>query len=378
MSAAGNRTVMLVANRAFGVARSRIPVVRRFADAGWRVIVVAQPAGPVSAIEEAGAEFVPLPLASGGASAADSRALAKLIGLHRSRRPELVHHFNTKAMAIGSLAAVGRDTAVLHTITGLGLGLSGSGLAPATARFALRPLVRRADRVIFQNPDDRDQFVHWRLVDRSRARVVVSSGVDVHRFKPSERRNRETARVAFLGRLLRQKGVLDFVGMAERLRQTGSTAEFWIAGGHEPEHPEAIDEEWLRAKVGAGIVVDRGFVEDVPQLLAEVDVVVTPSTVGEGVPRVALEAAASALPVVATDVPGCRSAVKDGTSGYLVPPADPAALAMVVGKLLQDPALRRRMGLSGRRWMQQQFTVEQVLEQTFDVYNELLERPVEW
>lgn len=367
--------LVLVANRVLGITSSRLPLIRRFRGAGWRVVVAAAADGPVASLEEAGAEFVEIPFRRGEPGLDDVRAVHRLRRLYRKVRPALIQHFNTKAIGLGSLAlSAAPHACVVATVTGQGFALTRGGVVSALTKLAFRQAFRRADRVVFQNPDDLEQFVHWGLVPRRRVRLVVSSGVDVHAFDAAPRDGDRRTRVSFIGRILRQKGVEEFLTAATTLAPSHPRVTFDLAGSLYEGHPQAVSAEWLRSRTGSSIR-HLGHVEDVPALLAESLVVVAPSRFGEGVPRVLLEAAAAAVPVVTTDVPGCRAAVRHGVTGLLVPPRDPAALAAAIDALLRDPQQARDMGRRGRAWMEREFDQEAIVDRMIEVYRELGRAP---
>ena len=139
------------------------------------------------------------------------------------------------------------------------------------------------------------------------------------------------------------------------------------------ENPAAISEMQLRAWQKDGLVEWWGHRDDMPDVLASAQIVVLPSY-REGLPKVLLEAAACARPLVATDVPGCRAIVKDGINGFLVPPKDPASLCQALVKLLQDPALRARMGAQGREIVVKEFSVDRISREILALYRELLKQ----
>jgi glycosyltransferase involved in cell wall biosynthesis len=136
-------------------------------------------------------------------------------------------------------------------------------------------------------------------------------------------------------------------------------------------NPAAIPKAQLRIWEAEGAIEWWGHREDMPSILGSADIVVLPSY-REGLPKVLLEAAACARPVVATDVPGCREIVKDGVNGLLVPPKDPASLSHAIAKLLQDPSLRAQMGASGREIVLKEFSVDRISRKTLELYSELL------
>lgn len=172
-------------------------------------------------------------------------------------------------------------------------------------------------------------------------------------------------------RMLRDKGVAEFVEAARRLRGDPSAPRFVLVGDPDPGNPTSVPEEQLREWAGEGVVEWWGHRADMPATLAQANLVVLPSY-REGLPKVLLEAAAAGRAIVASDVPGCREVVREGVNGALVSPTDPSALAVAIRALLEAPERRRMLGLAGRRMVVAEFAIEIVVEETLGVYRSLL------
>jgi glycosyltransferase involved in cell wall biosynthesis len=233
---------------------------------------------------------------------------------------------------------------------------------------------RRA-RVILQNSDDAALFERFRLARGADVRLIRGSGVDCSRFTPPEHAPVSgPLRVLLAARLLRDKGVLEYVEAARRLRAQGRRIRFLLAGEPDDGNPAALSAAEVRAFAADGTVEWMGHVDDMPALVRSVDVMVLPSY-REGLPKSLIEAAACARPLIATDVPGCREVVEDGVDGLLVPAREAEPLAAAIAALDDDPELRRRLGEAARVKALQQFDQEVVLRETLAVYRELLGDP---
>jgi len=281
----------------------------------------------------------------------------------------------------GSLAArlagvPGRVSAV----TGLGYVFTSDD---AKARW-LRPLVRglmrlalggKRARLILQNPDDVTLFERARLVDPQDIRLIPGSGVDCVRFAPRADAHTialgQPLRVLLPARLLWDKGLAEFVDAARRLRAQGRTLEFLLAGTPDPGNPAAAPETMVQGWVDEGVLQWLGHVDDMPALFRSVDMVVLPSY-REGLPKGLIEAAACGLPLVTTDVPGCREVVTDGENGLRVPVRDAGALAAAIARLQDDPVLAQRLGAAARQRALDEFDERIVIDRTMAVYREVL------
>jgi glycosyltransferase involved in cell wall biosynthesis len=171
--------------------------------------------------------------------------------------------------------------------------------------------------------------------------------------------------------MLKHKGVEEFVAAAMRLGRDGVHARFLLAGDSDPANPASISREQLDVWHRSGAVEWLGFQNDMAGLMRRAHIVCLPSY-GEGMPKVLLEALASARPIVTTDVPGCRELIADGGCGLLVPVRNPAALANALRRLIEDGDQRVDMGRRGRALAEAQFGVERVVEATLAVYRELI------
>lgn len=360
----------------------RLPLAEAARAAGYEVHVAAAAGDETNAeiIRAAGFPFHPLPLRQHGVNPLrELRALLAIAGLLRRLRPQVLHAVTIKAALYAGLSArLFPPAALVFAITGLGYLFSEQRTRARALRWLvsgpLRLALARPDaRVIFQNPEDRQQFIQRRLIRPEQARLIRGSGVDIRRFAPRAN-NAEPPLVLFAGRLLWAKGIGDFVAAAREWRAAGLAARFAIAGYPEAGNPATVDERQLAAWQEEGVVEYRGAVKDMPALLAESQIVCLPSRYGEGVPSILIEAAACGRAIVATDIPGCREIARDGVNALLIPPGDGAALRDALSKLIQSPALRGQFGARGRQIAVEEFSRELVFEQTLALYEELLSR----
>lgn len=366
---------LLVAYRDFALSNSRVPLIEGLRDAGYRVIVAATLEGHQSDLESAGAKVEPLPFRRGGlAVRGDGRALARFVRILRRHRPALVHVFNGKPVLLGNAAALCLPACrVVSTITGLGYDPGAGSLMARALGTGYWLAGRRSSAMIFQNRDDLHQFVDSGRVPSNKVHLIVSSGVDTRRFnrsRPGRSGTDDGVTVLMVARLTRQKGVEEFLEAAGRVRQEYPKVEF-VLGGEWSSHPDSVGREIVDRAVDRGDVRFVGYVDDMPRRLRSADVFVFPSYYREGVPRVLLEAGACGLPIVAADMPGCREVVRDGETGFLVPPREPEALTAAIVHLVRDAALRERMGQAGRRMVQADFDLQTITRKQLEVYREI-------
>jgi glycosyltransferase involved in cell wall biosynthesis len=235
-----------------------------------------------------------------------------------------------------------------------------------------RLAMRRAAVVIFQNPDDRRYFISRRLVEPEKTVIISGSGVDTLAFRPVERSGRPVVTVSMVARLVRAKGVEEYVEAARRVRQAlGKSIRFRLVGGPDPGNPGSMTAEWSEGVRTAGDVEILGERDDIAAILAQSDIYCLPSH-GEGMPMSVLEALASGLPVVTTEVPGCRETVEDGVNGFLVPVRNVPRLADALQRLANDSGLRASFGSASRRAAESRFAVGDIVNAHLELYERVL------
>lgn len=381
MMSGHGKKILLVANTGWYLYNFRLPLMRRLRDEGFEVVAATPTDSYVERLTAEGFKWRELGRLSrrGLNPFAELLALWELVRLYYAEKPNAVHHFTIKCVLYGTIAAkLSGVKSVVNAVTGLGHIFLGQRLVNKVLRPPIRWLYRkilhaRRCHVVFQNPDDLDAFLANDLVDPEKTVIIRSSGVCVKKFSPRpggpDRPADQVPVVLFVGRLIKEKGVFDFVEAARILKLKQNVC-FQMAGGADPGNPSSVAPSVLQDWDREGAVDLLGHVDDVAGVVALADIVVLPSY-REGTPRTLLEAAAMAKPLVATDVPGCREVVKDGYNGYLVPVQSPEALAEAIESILANPKLARDFGLNGRELMEREFSVESVVEETMDVYHKI-------
>ena len=361
------------------------PQLQAFADAGMEVVGASAPGPWAADLAALGVRHAPVVHATRAmAVAEDARALAELVRLFRRLRPDIVHTHNPKPGVYGRLAArLAGVPAVVNTVHGL--------YATPDDRWARRAVVYGVERAasmcsqaeLVQNPEDLDTL--GRLGVPPAKLVLLGNGVDLRRFRPVPPPAAAPARralgvvdgqvvVGMVGRLVWQKGFRDLFAAADLLRRRRPEVRVVVVGPRDPDKADGLGEADLAAARALGNVTFLGERRDVEALYPGFDLFVLPSY-REGFPRSAMEASACGVPVIATDIRGCREVVDPGVTGLLVPPGQPEALAEAVDQLAGDPARRRAMGRAARQRAEAEFDDRRVVSITLDVYRRLLGRP---
>lgn len=373
------KRVLFVVNDAGFFLSHRLPLAEGARARGYDVHVATAPGPAEVEVRAHGFPFHPVPLSrSGRRPDAELAAVGALYRLFRRLRPDLVHLVTIKPVLYGGVAArLARVPAIVSAVSGLGYIFIREGGRAAAIRTGVRGAYRaalgaHAGRTIFQNEDDLEDFVRHGSVRRDHTVLIRGSGVDLARF--AERPEPEGDPVVLLpSRMLWDKGVQELVDAARILRPRHPKARFVLVGDTDP-NPASIPKSTLEGWQRAGVVEWWGYRKDMPDVLAQANVVVLPSY-REGLPKVLIEAAAVGRAIVTSDVPGCREVVRDGDNGLLARVRDGKSLAEAIGRLLDDPALRARMGKRGRERAVREFSVEGVVDATMRVYEDLVGPP---
>jgi len=376
----GQIKVLLFANTDWYLYNFRLALARALREAGAEVLLVSPPGKFGPRLEKEGFRWIVVPMARRSLSpASESRLLVNLARLYRAEQPDIVHHFTIKCVVYGSFAArLAGVRRQINAVTGLGYVFASGDVGARLLKPLVRMLLRLAlqgesVRLVVQNADDRSAFLQARLIREAQVRLIRGSGVDTEAFRPTTRSAAQSPlRVLLAARLLWDKGIREYVEAARRMRSAGLPIRFLLAGTPDTGNPAAVPEEVLKQWADEGTITALGHVDDMAELFRRVDLAVLPTYYGEGVPRSLIEAAASGLPAITTDMPGCREIVEHGVNGILVPPRNAAALGEAIQYIYEHPEERIRMGDAGRRRAVQEFDERIVLAETLAVYHELM------
>lgn len=380
--------ILLFANTEWYLYNFRRTLALALRDAGHEVLLLSPPGPYAEKLQALGLRWLPVPMAR--RSLNPFRELALVLWLRklmRQERVDLIHGFTIKGAVYGSLAArLAGVSARVNGIDGLGYVFASSDLKARLLRPLVRAMLRLAlngenARLILQNPDDVALFHQAGLVESARVRMIPGAGVDCNRFAAGGKRvEGEPLRVLLAARLLWDKGLAEYVAAARLLKAQGRQIHFLLAGTPDPGNPDSVPEETVRDWVDEGLIDWLGHVVDMAALLATVHVVALPTAYREGLPTSLTEGAACALPLITTDMPGCREVVTHEVDGLLVPVRNAEALAQAIARLDDDPVLAARLGAAARAKALAQFDEQIVIKRTMEVYQELLDsreqRPV--
>ena len=298
--------------------------------------------------------------------------------LLKKHRPDVVLTYTAKPNVYGSIAAHGLHIPVINNVTGFGSVLNKSGPMQAFIMGLFRMAYRKSACIMFQNETNM-KLAHEKGMVKGDYKLIPGSGVNTERYPlcpyPEGGDGKEGAPVVFnyIGRILHDKGVDDYIEAAKRIKKTHPCTEFHMLGFIEPT--ESHYEQELAELQRQGIIIYHGSQKDVRPFVAAAHATIHPSTYGEGMSNVLLESASSGRPLITTDNPGCRETVLDGESGFIYPGGDVERLCESIQRFLRIPNQERRaMGEAGRRYIEENFSRTTVVNAYIEKINNLIHK----
>lgn len=366
--------LFLVVNVDWFFLSHRLPIALAAKKRGYEVTIFTIDTGRKKEIESFGFRCVSLPTSRSGTRVWEElKVIHLLYKYYKNERPDIVHHVAVKAVTYGSIAAkLTNVPKVVNALSGLGflfINADQNKILHNILNLVFRYSFNNANiTFILQNNDDFKMIQNMNLLKKHQIKLIKGSGVDLSLFSFHEEVESQRLKVVLPSRMLWDKGVGEFVEAAKLLyAKYGGYVDFILAGESDMENKSGISssqlEEWTRTKYVTWV----GFQKDVYSFLSRSHIVVLPSY-REGLPKSLIEACAVGRPIVTTDVPGCREVVKHEINGFLVPVKDPKSLAIAIEKLIIDKNLRVKMGMAGREIAEREFSIESVLEKTFEIY----------
>jgi glycosyltransferase involved in cell wall biosynthesis len=385
-AAGGAPTLVFIVNHVAFFVSHRLPIALEAKRRGWRVQLLTGRAGSDSmeaiAVQTLATSGVPYQrVAFIGSNLNPLMAIAGVLALWwqllRSS-PDIVHCASPVGLLYGGIAArLARVPSLVLAISGMGYLFTPAGNQGARRRL-VRALYERLLRfvcghgnlrVIVQNGDDQHWVIGQGFALPEDVRLIPGSGVDLGTFRSSPVEGRDNL-VVFPARMLRDKGLVEFVDAARRVRMVAPDWRFVLAGTADYRNPSGVPRERIEKWVTEGVVAWSGHIPDIAPLFSRASIVCLPSY-REGMPKALLEAAAAGCAVVTTDSVGCREAIIPGKTGDLVPIRDVDALTRVLLELIRDRPRREAYGRSGRLLAAEKFGMETVLQQVFATYASL-------
>ena len=340
-------------------------LIEALIDEGHEVICIAPSDEHAKLIQDKGIPFIPLKLLArkGTNPLSDYRLMNEIKSILKKEKIGLVLNYTIKPVIYGTLAAHALKIKVINTVTGLGYSFLSTGIVNRLVKKLYRYSLKFSSVVAFQNQDDQKLFLDNKLVEPSKTTIIPGSGINTSHFKPSQVQNSNgSTSFLFIGRLLYDKGIREFLSAASLTVKQNPTASFDIVGKLDENNPSAVSKEFLNEWTSKEYIHYHGEVNDTRPFIEKSNVVVLPSY-REGLPRVMLEAMAMAKPIIASNAPGCRDTVNHGKNGFMVPVKDSETLAQTMQDMVElGNDKRNEMGEFGRKMVLEKFDEQIIIE----------------
>ncbi len=362
--------ILFVVNVDWFFISHRLPLALEALKKGYEVHLACGITDKKEYLESLGLRVHPLNLSRSGTSIKDEiNVFSKIYKVLKEIKPNIAHFVTIKPVLYGGIAS--RFLSIhkkVFSISGLGFIFIKQGLKATLVRMLIKTMYKFAlggknSHVIVQNPDDKavlDSIVKVPIT------LIRGSGVDLNQYEYNEEKN-ENIKVSMACRLLKDKGVFEYIEASKILKKKYLNVKFELYGDIDIHNPASLTSDDIKKIKEEGFVNVYGFSSDIAKVFSDSNIVVLPSY-REGLPKVLIEAAACGRAVVTTDVPGCRDAIEPNVTGLLCEVKDTESLASVIEKLILDKDLRNSMGKEGRKLAEQEFDINKVVEKHFEIY----------
>ncbi len=337
-------------------------LIKKIISCGYQVVVTGPNRDNVEKIEELGARFVEIPMNKNGVNPVhDIKYLLALKKLFKKEKPDVTLGYTSKPVIYGSIAArLAKVPHIAAMVTGAGYAFTAKSVKAKAIKFIMSCLYKTAflcaKIVIFQNGDDKEQFIKEKLVKGSKTVVVNGSGVNTEKFAVSPFPERTT--FFMLSRVMYSKGIREYLKACEIVKEKHPEVRCMLLGACEGIQ-DSLSPEELKTYIDRGVIEHFGETDTVADYYKQCSVYVLPSY-REGTPRTVLEAMAMGRPIITTNAPGCRETVIDGKTGFLVPVKDAEAVAEKMLEFINNPELIETMGKESLAYCVEKFDVNKV------------------
>ena len=362
----GIKRVAIVLNTSWNLYNFRLNLAKAIQKAGFEVIFIAPFDSYSQKLKDEGFEYYDIKINNKGTNPIeDIKTTIAFYKLYKKLSLDIILHYTIKPNIYGTIASNLLNIPTINNISGLGTLFIKESLSTKIAKMLYRYSQSKANRVFFQNRDDLELFIKNRLVDKNRCDLLSGSGVDLTKFTPIEKKSSKVFKFLLIARMIRDKGVIEYVESAKILKNPN--IEFLLLGATDIQNVTAISKEQIKIWEEEKIIKYINHSDNVKEIIAKVDCVVLPSY-REGTPRTLLEASAMAKPIITTNTVGCKEVVDDGVNGYLCEVKNSKDLAKKMQMMLNlSQEERAKMGQKGREKMEKEFDERFVIEKYLDV-----------
>lgn len=365
------KRLLILSNAAGGLYNFRFELIQRLINDGYEVYFsVPNPEDhpKVVFLQELGAKYIRTVINSRGFNPfVELKLIGSYIRIIKKINPDIILTYTVKPNLYGTFSATLYKVPVIMNITGIGSSLV-SGRLKYLVKKLYKYVCQKASCVFFQNESNRNYFVTNSIADKEQTRLIPGSGVNVDKFKPANKKTQtEKLKFLFIGRIMKEKGIVEYLKAAEKITKKHKNIEFQILGS-------IVDNSLRDEVVNNENVIYLGRSDDVRNEIREVDCIVNPSY-HEGMSNVLLEGAAMAKPLLASDIPGCREIVDEGRNGFLFEARSTCSLESKLIQFIElDDEQRKAMGERSRKKVIKHFDRNIVINQYIQSINKILEK----
>ena len=355
--------VAIVLNTSWNIYNFRLGLLKALQLNGHEVITIAPNDAYSDELKKLGCKHIDLKMDSRGANPLkDLLLILELYKIYRKAKPDVILHYTVKPNIYGTIAAAFCGVPTVNNVCGLGTGFLKKGSVSLIVRILYKIAFLFPKKVFFQNEDDLSLFTDKKLVDHSITDLLPGSGIDLNKFKPESSSNNGDFTFLLISRLIKDKGIIEFIEAVKKLKEQNVKAKFKVLGAIDEKHSRGIQKKVIDSWIQEGVIEYLGTTDDVRTEIINSDCVVLPSY-REGTPRTLLEAASSAKPIITTNTPGCKDIVDDGINGYLCKVKDADDLALQMKRMVSlSKEERIQMGMKGREKMENKYDEKIVIE----------------
>ncbi|MGP5157716.1 glycosyltransferase family 4 protein [Pseudoalteromonas prydzensis] len=360
----------------------RLPIALKALECGYEVTIACRFTGHKSELLEMGFKVVDIPFTrSGGGVSSEIKTIKAIKNIVDHVKPDIIHAVTIKPVLYTGIALKTFKVNIpfVAAISGLGYVFTANTLRANITKliatvFYKIALSQKYKTVIFQNSSDEAILTAVAKLNGADKTLIKGSGADLSVYNYLPENTSGTVKIVMACRLLKEKGVYQYIDAAKIVKKQHPNAEFLLVGTPDLENPNTIQQNEIDSWSEQGVITYLGHRNDIPDVFSSSNIVCLPSFYGEGVPKVLIEAAACGRAIITTDNPGCRDAVIEGETGLTVPIRDAKALATAILKLIEQPELRVAMGAKARVFAEKEFDVNSVVNKHLEIYNNLLSR----
>ncbi len=371
------KKVVIHANVIWTIANFRKNLIKYLMENGYEVICISDyddlSDKSEEILKELNATFIRVKLNRAGINPIeDLKYMYDLYKIYKKVKPDIIISYTIKPNIFGNFVAKVLNIPVISTINGLGSSIISDSLISKISKILYRTSLGNAKKVFFQNYDDMDFFISNKLLKKEKADYIPGSGVNVDEFRNCDSDNSLPIKFILIARLLKDKGILEYIEAIKEIRKLHKEAEFLLAGSFDDDNPSSIHMDQIKEWENANLIAYLGKTDNICEFFKVSDVIVLPSY-REGLSRLLLEAASAQKVIVTTNVPGCKDIVDDGVNGYLCEVKNSADLAakmkMVIDMTEEE---RRGMGKKGRQKIIKEFDEKIVFSKYMESIKEIL------